>query len=88
MQAQEIGRIASHTVHKFGDPRLPRWIASAGRTHELLAPMLAKREHAIGPEVRSMLRRDAGTLGLIEEVDDWLVAGLDVVPVGAGELGF
>ena len=88
VQAQEIGRIATHTVHEFGDPRLPGWIAGAGRTDEFLALVLAKREHAIEPEVRGMLGRDTSAFGLVEEVDDLLVARFDIVPVGAGELGF
>ena len=40
------------------------------------------------PRLRSALRRDIILIRLIEEMDDGLVAVEDILPVGAGELGF
>ncbi len=40
------------------------------------------------PRLRRALRRNVILVGLVEEVDDVFVAVEDVLPVGAGQLGF
>lgn len=81
VNAQEVRRVGSDAFHEVGNPSLSLIIAGAGGTDELLALLLAQGQHLLDPDVGGVFRGYTSALGLVEEVDDWLVAILDVGPV-------
>ena len=88
MQPDVIGRVGLDEAHKLLEPPLPVGIIGDGRADQLLIPVLAQGHHVGVPGVGGALGRDGVLVGFVEEVDEGLVRGLDVVPVRAGELGF
>lgn len=58
-------------------------ITSTTRRNEFLPLLITQRNHFLEPPIASLLGRDARPLRLVEIMDDWLVGGPDVVPIGA-----
>ena len=83
-----VGRVGGDEAHKLLEPLLAVGVVGHGRPDQLLAPMLPQRHHLVVPGLRRALRGDVVLVGLVEEVDDGLVAVEDVLPVRARELGF
>lgn len=88
VQAEVVGGVGGGEVQEGGYPGLACGVVGAGGRDELVGVGSAEGHHLGGPEGGGVLRRDGGALGLVEEVDDELFGGEDVLPVAAGELGF
>lgn len=88
VQTQVVRRVVLDTVHKVRDPLLSSLVVGAAGADELLALVLAQREHLLVPQVCGVLCGDSRALRLVEVVDHCLVAVLDVFPVVAAELFF
>lgn len=88
MEADEIGRVGRDEGHELLEPALAVVVIGDGRPDEFLAVVLAQGHHLVVPGLGGALGGDVVFVGLVEEVDDGLGAGEDVLPVLAGELGF
>ena len=88
VQSDVIGRVRGDEMHELFEPLLAVLVVRHGGADEFLALVLTQGQHLIVPGLRGALRGDVVLVGLVEEVDDGLVGVEDVLPVGAGELGF
>lgn len=83
-----IRRVRGDKVHELFEPSLPILVIRHRWPYQLLPFMLSQRYHLVMPRLRRALRRDIILVRLVEEMDDGLVAVEDILPIGAGELGF
>ena len=83
-----IRRVRGDKTHELFEPSLPILVIRDRWPNQLLPLMLSQRYHLVVPRLRRALRRDIILVRLVEEMDDGLVAVEDILPVGAGELGF
>ena len=88
VQTEEIGRMVGDAVHEILNPFLTVGVVGAGRRNEFFALVAAQREHLFVPDIRCLLRGDAGAFGLVEEEDDVVLGIDDVVPFPSFELDF
>ena len=88
MEADEVGRVGRDEGHELLEPALTILVIRHGRTDEFLAVVLTQGDHLVVPGLCGALRGDVVFIRLVEEVDDGFLAGEDVLPVLAGELGF
>lgn len=75
-------------VHELFEPSLPILIVGHRGTHEFLPPVLSQRHHLVVPSLRRALRSYVVLVGLVEEMDDGLLAVEYILPVSTGELRF
>ena len=87
MQTQKVRRVSLDASHEVVDPIDAIRIAGARRADELVTVLLAKRYDLLEPEVRGLLRRDVGSFGFVEVMDDGVARAVDAIPVVTGEFG-